>query len=103
MFKPGNTTAHDRKAVVVIVVPKKTCLSPPHRIEVTSPEPFLKDRLDVDVRVRYKAGGILPVVRVENFRDRMRGAAPLKRFQPCEKNGIADNPVSVSMILVPAS
>src|SRR6266566_823297 len=102
MFKPGNTTAHDRKAAVVIVVPKKTCLSSPHGIEVTSLEPFLIDGLDVDVGVRDKAGGILPVVRVENFRDRMRGAAPLESFQPCEKDGIADNAVAVSMIFVPA-
>src|SRR5437868_6426058 len=103
MFKSGNTPAHDRKAAVVIVVPKKTCLSSPHGIEVTSPEPFLIDRVDVDVGVRHEAVGILPVVRVENFRDGMGGAAPLKSFQPCEENGIADNPMAVSVIFVPAS
>jgi hypothetical protein len=61
------------------------------------------DCFDVQIRIRRKVIGILPVFRVKDSGHGMRWTASRQSFEPGIKNGIPHNQVAILMVLVPAS
>src|SRR5215475_1193455 len=103
VLEPGKTSAHDRQRAVVIVISEKPCLPPPHGIKVAGLHPLLVDRFYIEIGIRHKVGGILPVVGVKNLGYGMCRAATNKGFQGGVENGIPNDQMTILMILVPAS
>src|SRR2546423_5641067 len=81
MLKAREASTHHRKATVVVVISEETRLAAPHGIEIACLQPLFIHWFYIEVGVGNKAACILPVLGIENFRNRVRGTAPHQGLQ----------------------
>src|SRR5271165_792250 len=99
-FEIAQTAAPNGKAAIVIVVTESR-FPTPHRECATCIRPAVENGSYVQICVRGKAGGILPVVGIKELPYSMGRFFPNKARKPRIKYCVFDDVITGAMVLVP--